>query len=92
MKGQPKNTINSFIQNTLSFLDNKYISTTIKVFLILYASMIAPRLPSGFIKLFDNTFFKFIMLFLIAYIGIKDTKTNFGIENFAILLKGKLTC
>jgi hypothetical protein len=53
-------------------LTNPYIMTLLKVTLILYASQIAPKLPSPVIAYFDNTFFKIIALILIGYISSKD--------------------
>ena len=46
--------------------------TFTRLFLILYAGLVAPRLPSQIGKLFDNTLFKVFILFLIAYTGVKD--------------------
>lgn len=56
------------VKSALSFLDrNQYISAAITVFLIVYAGMAAPRLPEYIARLFDNSFFKLLILFLIAY-------------------------
>ena len=62
----------STVKNSLSFLDNEYVSTGLFVFLILYASVAAPKLPRYVAKLFDNTFFKLVILFLIAYVSRKN--------------------
>jgi hypothetical protein len=42
------------------------------VFLVLYASIAAPKLPRYVAKLFDNTLFKLVILFLIAYVSRKN--------------------
>lgn len=56
------------VKSALSVLDkNQYVSAAITVFLIVYAGMAAPRLPEYIARLFDNTFFKLLILFLIAY-------------------------
>lgn len=56
--------------------DNKYVSTILTTFLVVYASTAAPRLP-GIIKiLFNNTIFKVIFLGLIAYSVNRDPKLS----------------
>lgn len=56
----------------LKVLDNKYVGGMVKVFLVLYASLVAPKLPSSLAKLFQNAVFKVLVLFLIVYVGMKD--------------------
>jgi hypothetical protein len=51
---------------------NEYISAGVSLLLVLYASLAAPQLPDGIVKLFDNTFVKLIIFFLIVYIAKKD--------------------
>ena len=53
-------------------LQNPYAMTVIKVFLILYAAQIAPKLPESITKYFSNTWVKMAVLFLIAYIASRD--------------------
>lgn len=56
--------------------DNKYVSTILTTFLVVYASTAAPRLP-GIIKiLFNNPIFKVIFLGLIAYSVNRDPKLS----------------
>ncbi|MBA42563.1 MAG: hypothetical protein CMF62_00955 [Magnetococcales bacterium] len=57
------NTVNQY----LSFLDNEYVSTGLSLFLVLYAGMAAPQLPENVARLFENTFFKVLIFFLIVY-------------------------
>lgn len=57
------------VKGYLSFLDNQYVKTGLALFLILYASLAAPRLPEYIAKLFDNMFFKLLIFFLIAYVA-----------------------
>jgi hypothetical protein len=56
----------------LKMLDNKYIAGSVKIFLILYASMIAPKLPMFIAKLLKNPIIKICVLFLIVYTGVRD--------------------
>ena len=65
--------LESFVNNSLSFLDNQYAKNIIKMFLVLYAGLAAPRLPAFLANLFNNALFRIIVLFLIAYLGLKDT-------------------
>ncbi len=65
--------VESVVQNSLSFLDNPYAKNIIKMFLVLYAGLAAPRLPAFLAGLFNNALFRIVVLFLIAYLGLKDT-------------------
>ena len=56
----------------LELIENQYVAGGLKLFLVLYAGMIAPQLPSFIAKLFKNAVVKMIVLFLIIYTGIKD--------------------
>jgi hypothetical protein len=62
----------SFMRENTKFLENKYVTAGIMLFLILYAGLAAPRLPLTLFKLFDLTIVKAIMFFLIIYISSKD--------------------
>ena len=61
--------MNSFVQTSENILQNKYVATVLIVFFILYGSIIAPKLPLSIAKLFDNTFFRLFVFFLIAYLA-----------------------
>ena len=52
--------------------ENKYVSSAISLFLILYAGLAAPKLPRKFAKIFENPIVKLIIFFLIAYTARKD--------------------
>ena len=67
------NQIDQHIKNSLSFLDNEYVNASICLFLILYAGMIAPKLPRFLAKLFSYDLFKLFAMLLIVYISRKDT-------------------
>ena len=51
----------------MEILDNKYLSTSISVILILYASFLRPDLPPMVKNLFNNTLFRIIVLFFVVY-------------------------
>jgi len=56
----------------LQLIENQYVAGGLKLFLVLYAGMIAPQLPTFIAQLFKNSVVKMIILFLIIYTGIKD--------------------
>ena len=61
------------IEGTLnSTLDNVYISTTIKVFICLYAAFAAPKIPQSLVWLFDNILFRIGMAFIIVFMAVRD--------------------
>lgn len=64
--------INETISPYLSFLDNEYISGFIILFIILYASLIAPKLPSKVVAILNHPIAKFLMLFLIVFMAKKN--------------------
>ena len=65
--------VEKLISNSLSILDNVYVKNVVKMLLVLYAGLAAPRLPAWVANLFNNSVFRLLILFLIAYIGLKDT-------------------
>ncbi len=66
------NQVTKMATRSLNVLDNKYVMTFVRVFLVLYAGLVAPRLPGAISGLFNNSVFKVFILFLIAYTGVKD--------------------
>jgi hypothetical protein len=56
------------IEKINSVLENQYVSGALTVFLIVYASMAAPKLPNYLTKLFDYTLTKLVVFFLIVYL------------------------
>ncbi len=53
-------------------LKNPYLMAFVKVFLVLYASQIAPTLPTNVLWLFDNSIVKIVFLTLMVYIAEND--------------------
>ncbi len=60
------------VRKYTSWLDNPYVSGALTVFLIVYASMAAPKLPSYIASLFDYTLFKLFIFFLIVYVSKRN--------------------
>lgn len=50
-------------------LNNEYVTSTLIIFLIVYASMAAPKLPPKVIAVFENNWVRLIIFFLIAYVA-----------------------
>jgi len=48
-------------------MENKWISTSIIILLVLYASLLGPNLPPMVQKLFDNVVFRIVILFFILF-------------------------
>ena len=69
-------TVNDFSRSVDNFLKNVYSNKTanavIGLFLVLYAGLAAPKLPSSVAKIFGNSVFKFVFLFLIAYMASRN--------------------
>jgi len=53
-------------------LRNPYLMTGIKVFLVLYATHFAPRMPESVTKVLQNTYVKILALFLMLYLADLD--------------------
>lgn len=69
-------------------LGNQVVSTTLTVFLVLYAVMAAPNLPPFLATLFDNTLFKILVLFLVFLVNNYDpTIALLSVIGFVISLQ-----
>lgn len=53
-------------------LDNKQFNLFLKVFLVLYASLAAPKLPKQILDILNHTISKIIVVFIIIYFTTKD--------------------
>jgi len=62
------------IEGSLQYgLGNKYVSTTIKVLIALYAAFAAPQLPKGVAQVFDSSLVRIAIAVLIVYLASKDS-------------------
>lgn len=61
------------LEGILSPLDNKLVSSILSLLLVLYAGLIAPKLPENISKVLDYSVSKFIIFFLLAFISYKDS-------------------
>src|SRR5690242_18104285 len=60
---------NADINSALSPLDQPMIAGLLRLFLVLYGSMVAPSLPDNILKWFGFVPFRIFVLFLIVYIA-----------------------
>ena len=60
------------LKSYLSVLDNEHVSAALSIFLVVYAGMAAPHLPERVARLFENTVFRVLIFFLIAYTSQKN--------------------
>lgn len=56
-----------------SGLSNKYVSTTLKVLIALYAAFAAPKLPKEMAMMLDNTIVRILIAVLIVFVATKDS-------------------
>jgi len=56
----------------LDFFENKYFFAVFAIFASLYAFQIRPQLPDFLVKLFQNSIFRVLILFLVLVRGYKD--------------------
>ena len=58
--------------NILHLMDNSYLYSLAKLFIILYAVIIAPKLPDHIAKLFHQSIFQIIIFATITFLATKD--------------------
>lgn len=97
MPNQFDRTVSSY----LSFLDNEYVSATLSLLLILYASVIAPKLPEGVLKYFNNPFVQILLFFIIIFVANNNATlalliaiavlVTLMVVNNQIIMKGMMT-
>lgn len=63
---------NDLVNPYLSVLDKPYVSSVLKLVLILYGSLAAPSIPVSFGPVFSNTFFRIGVMAVIAWVGNHD--------------------
>lgn len=67
-----ENSFDKSVSGALSFLNNEYVVAAISLFLILYAGVIAPKLPMNVLQFFDNWIVQLALFFAIVYISNKN--------------------
>ena len=64
--------LNQSLNNLLQGLTQPNTASFLKLFLVLYAGMAAPKLPDNILSLFDNAAFRLFVLFLVLWTGNSD--------------------
>jgi hypothetical protein len=59
-----------------SIFENKYVLAILKITIILYASILAPRLPEQAVGFLQSTPAKIVVVFLIAFSAFKDIQLS----------------
>lgn len=80
-----QNTFDQTVNSYLEPLQNEYIRAALALFLILYAGVVAPKLPANILKWFDNIFVKIVVFFTIVWISKKDPSVAL-IASIAVLV------
>ncbi len=65
-------SLSEMVNDKLSFLNNQYFALGSSIVLILYASLIAPKLPKNVMDLFNNQYVKLLCIFLIAVLASRN--------------------
>jgi len=61
------------VEELLQVVDNnKILNSVLSLFLVLYAGLAAPKLPKKVSMLFNESWFKMIVLMLVVYMSTKD--------------------
>jgi len=67
-----RNNFDKTVSGYLEPFNNEYIKAAVALFLILYAGIIAPKLPTHVLKFFDNFLVKIVVFFAIVWVSKKD--------------------
>ena len=80
------NDLTQIVSDILDYVsNNKILNPLLGLFLVLYASIAAPKLPKTVTIWFDNTWFKLGFMFLIAFMATKDQSVAI-ISSIALLV------
>ena len=74
------------IKNLDKVLDNKYGNGIITTLIILYASKFAPELPESTKNIFNNIYFRIIVLFILAFQFTRSSKISIIISIYLTIL------
>jgi len=76
------NTANQY----LDVFTHPYVLPALRLFLILYAAIIVPTLPSNVSWLFDNFAFRIVILALILWTGNQDASTSVTVAMLFVMV------
>jgi hypothetical protein len=67
-----KPTVDKYLLNFNNFFQNKYVKAVLYIILILYASVIAPKLPNWIIPYLEYSIVKIVIVFIIGVLATQD--------------------
>tara|TARA_B100001287_G_scaffold275351_1_gene282746 strand:+ start:2745 stop:3230 length:486 start_codon:yes stop_codon:yes gene_type:complete len=67
-----KGDLSKLMRDSLKFLENKYVRNLLILILVLYCAAVLPALNREVTIIFNNLFFKLVVLVVIVYVGQKD--------------------
>lgn len=76
---------------TTKVFSNQYVHAFLTVFVILYAGLARPALPSFIAKLFEYAVFRLLVLFTIAWISSRDAQVALLVAVAFVLTMGFLS-
>ena len=80
-----------FMKPMLKYLDNALVMGTVSIFLVLYGALAKPELPNFLKNLMQNSIFRLLYIFLIAYTGDKNLVASIVIAFTFMVLFGLLS-
>ncbi len=70
-------SLTTTIQNIMApVVDNKYLSTSLLLFGLLYMGSVATPLPKNVMSYLNNEYFRFFVLFYISYVMFRDVERS----------------
>ena len=63
----------------MDILNNKYFKSVILLIIVLYSSLLKPKLPKIIKNLFKNSIFRILILSYVVYIGNNDIKISLAV-------------
>ena len=85
------NKVLSSMKPMLKHLDNPFVMGTVSIFLVLYGALAKPELPEFLKNLMQNSIFRLMYVFLIAYTGDKNLIVSIVIAFTFMVLFGLLS-
>ena len=67
-----KGDLGKVMKSSLKFLENTHVRNLLILILVLYCAAVLPVLDNDVTVLFNNMFFKLVVLLVIVYVGQKD--------------------
>ena len=76
--------------NPRVFIESTWLFGVLSLFLAFYGPRLQPKLPEGVRKLFNNSIFRGVILFLVVYLAGKDMAASLTIAIIFLVVMGML--